>query len=63
MNKAQLLKKLDTLIDEAQRTRMFGVVEIQFSDGVPVLLRKSITEKLCTGETNRAHKHDNSYNH
>lgn len=54
MNRDQLLKKLAALIDEAQRTRMYGVVEIQFSDGVPALLRKSVTEKLCTGENNRA---------
>ena len=54
MNREQLLKKLTALIDEAQRTRMYGLVEIQFSDGVPALLRKSTTEKLCTGENNRA---------
>jgi len=63
MNKAQLLKQLESLIDEAQRTRMYGVVEIQFSDGVPALLRKSITEKLCTGENNRAQRHDYNNNH
>ncbi len=54
MTKEQLLNKLTTLIEEAQRTRMYGLVEIQFSDGVPALLRKSTTEKLCTGENNRA---------
>jgi len=53
-----LLKRLETLIDEAQRTHMYGLVEIQFSDGLPALIRKSTTEKLCTGENNRARTYD-----
>ena len=61
MNKEQLLKKLTALIDEAQRTRMYGLVEIQFSDGVPALLRKSTTEKLCTGEKNRAQEYNGRF--
>ncbi|HEY2393977.1 MAG TPA: hypothetical protein VGK22_22575 [Candidatus Angelobacter sp.] len=61
MNKEQLLKKLTALIDEAQRTRMYGLVEIQFSDGVPALLRKSTTEKLCTGEKSRAQDYSSRF--
>jgi len=58
MTKAALLKKLEIMIDEAERTRMYGLVEIQFTDGVPALLRKSTTEKLATAqENNRARNH------
>jgi hypothetical protein len=53
MTKAVLLKKLETIIDEAERTHMYGLLEVQFSDGLPALIRKSTTEK-CTRETNRA---------
>jgi len=49
----QLLRKLDALIDEFARGRTWGTVEIQFSEGVPVLFRKALTEKL-TQDKNRA---------
>lgn len=48
MTKTQLLRKLEAMIDDAERTRMWGLVEVQFSDGEPALLRKSQTEKLTT---------------
>lgn len=60
MTRAALLKKLEALIDDAARTRMWGTVEIQFNDGEPALIRKSETEKLITrtGEQ-RAHERYN----
>jgi hypothetical protein len=48
MTKNALLKKLETAIEDAERSRMWGTIEIQFNDGVPALLRKSETEKLAT---------------
>ncbi len=55
MDKQTLLRKLEAMLDEAERARTYGLVEIQFSDGVPALLRKSTTAKLqSTGENTRA---------
>lgn len=55
MTKTALLKKLETMIDDAERAHMYGLIEIQFSNGAPVLIRKSQTEKLqeSTGANNR----------
>ena len=46
MNKEQLLKKLETAIDEAARQRMYGNIEIEFRAGEPVFIRKMQQEKL-----------------
>ena len=40
MTKAALLKKLENAIDDVERQRMFGTIEIEFRAGEPVLLRK-----------------------
>lgn len=55
MQKAELLKKLDALIDEASAQRVWGAIEIEFRDGVPVIVRKMTTEKL-DGEKNRGYE-------
>ena len=46
MTKQELLRKLDALLDEFARARVWGSVEIQFSDGLPNLIRKTTTEKV-----------------
>jgi hypothetical protein len=46
MEKPELLKKLDTMLDSAARERTWGSIEIEIRDGVPVVLRKASTEKL-----------------
>ena len=56
MTKSALLKKLEIMLDDAEQARTYGTIEIQISDGTPALLRKSTTEKLCTGEPNRARR-------
>lgn len=53
MDKQSLLRKLETLIDEAGRARTWGSIEIELRDGVPKLLRKTNQEKL-TEDTPRA---------
>lgn len=59
MNKATLLKKLDALLDEAERTRMWGTIDIEIKEGVPQLLRKSTTEKLQhTMENTRGQRYE-----
>lgn len=57
MPKTELLKKLETLIDEASAQRVWGAIEIEFRDGAPVIVRKMTTEKLQTaGENNRGYE-------
>jgi hypothetical protein len=46
MTKNALLKKLETVMMEAERTRMFGDVTIEIRNGEATLLRKSTTERL-----------------
>jgi hypothetical protein len=46
MDRAALLKKLEAMIDEAIRTKMWGKIELTFSRGVPHTLRTEITESL-----------------
>jgi hypothetical protein len=57
MNKEQLLKKLETAIDEAARQRMYGNIEIEFRAGEPVFIRKMQQEKLDETEN----RHGSSY--
>lgn len=53
MTKTQLLKKLETAIDDVERQRMFGTIEIEFRAGEPVFLRTQRQEKLDESETRR----------
>jgi len=53
MDKATLLRKLETAIDEAARQRMFGNIEIEFRAGEPVFIRKMQQEKLDETENRR----------
>jgi hypothetical protein len=46
MTKNQLLKKLDAVMTEAERTNMWGEITIDVRKGEAVLLRKTTTEKL-----------------
>ena len=46
MNKAELLRKLESLIDQMKTDRSFGQVAIAFRDGEPDFIRKEITEKV-----------------
>jgi hypothetical protein len=57
MTRAALLKKLDTIMAEAERDAMWGNLEIEIRNGEAVLLRKSTTEKLT--ENNRDGNHYN----
>ena len=46
MEKPELLKKLDKMLDEARAAHTWGSIEIEIRDGVPVVLRTARTEKL-----------------
>lgn len=56
MMKTQLLKKVEAAIDDAERQRTFGTLEIEFRAGEPVFIRKMQTEKLDEAENRNAHQ-------
>jgi hypothetical protein len=60
MDREKLIRKLDGMLDEADKARMWGTLEIEIRDGVPVIIRKSSTEKLEEGATekNNRGRHD-----
>jgi len=53
MTKDALLKKIDSMLDQAEREKTWGQIEIELREGEPTLLRKSSTEKLDDRENNR----------
>jgi len=54
VTKPALMKKLETILDDFAQGRQWGTIEIQCNDGLPVIIRKSTTEKLDATENNRA---------
>jgi hypothetical protein len=46
MDKPQLLKKLDAMLDEAKRTSQWGTIEIVLQYGEAVTLHETRTTKL-----------------
>jgi hypothetical protein len=57
MNKIQLLKKLEAILDEFERARNWGTIEIEMQDGAPRLIRKITTEKVeSTGKETHANR-------
>jgi len=55
MTKQALIKKLETMVDTIERTRMYGVIEIEFRAGRATFLTKKEQEKLDeTGNRNDA---------
>jgi hypothetical protein len=57
VEKMQLLKRLETILDEAKRTSMWGTVEIVLQFGDPVLIHEKRTTKLSKeGNTHDRHE-------
>jgi hypothetical protein len=48
----KLLKKLDSILDEFERARTWGTIEIEIREGVPNFVRKMTTEKLTGAQEN-----------
>ena len=46
MNKPELMKRLERLVDEMAADRSYGQIAIAFRDGQPDYIRKETTEKL-----------------
>ena len=56
MDRETLVRKLNTIFDEWERSRAWGNVEIEFRDGEPNMIRKTTNEKLQTQENNRGYR-------
>lgn len=48
MDRLTLLKKLDVTLEEWERARTWGTIEIEIHDGSAALLRKETKEKFMT---------------
>lgn len=46
MNKPELMRRLEALVDEMKQDRAYGQIAIAFRDGEPDFIRKETTEKL-----------------
>jgi len=46
VTKTALLKKIETMLDDFERGRTWGTIEIQINEGTPHFVRKQTTEKL-----------------
>jgi hypothetical protein len=53
VNKIALLKKLDEMFVEIERTKTWASVEIEFRDGVANMVRTTKNEKLASQGNNR----------
>ena len=48
-----LLKKIENILTDLERTRAWGTIEVEIRDGQPNMIRRSINEKLSTQENTR----------
>ena len=51
MTKTALLKKIETILDELERTRAWGTVEIEVREGQANFVRRTLTEKIAQENT------------
>ena len=57
MSRNELVKKLESAIEDAIRTRLYGHIELEFRAGEPVFLRKLQQEKLYDDTESRGYGH------
>jgi hypothetical protein len=53
VTKTALLKKIESILNELERTRAWGTIEIEVREGQPNFVRRTLTEKIAQ-ENNRA---------
>ena len=59
MTRSDLLKKLDVMFQEIERTHAWANVEIEFRDGVANMIRNTKNEKLLSQENTRGFRTEN----
>ena len=55
MDRETLVRKLNAILDEWQRTHAWGTVEIEVREGIPNMMRTTKNEKLIAQEKIRDH--------
>jgi hypothetical protein len=60
MSHDELLKRLEGIFEDAERTHLFGSTEIEWRGGKPVIIREIKTNRLDQGENPN---HDNTHRH
>ena len=58
MNRQDLLKKLDLMFTEIERTRSWISIEIEFRDGIANMVRSTKNEKLVAQENTRGPRYE-----
>jgi hypothetical protein len=49
------LQLIEAMLEDAKKTRRYGMIEIELRDGIPVVIRETRTHKIAdAGEINRA---------
>ncbi len=56
MNREELLKKLTAMLDEYERGRIYGNIQVDIVDGRPDLIRKVMNQKI-RNEGNTQHEY------
>lgn len=51
MDRKALVKKLEAMLDDFEKQRAWGTIEIEIRDGLPNFIRKMITEKIAQENT------------
>jgi hypothetical protein len=51
MTKAALLKRIEIILDELERSRAWGTIEVEVREGQPNMIRRSINEKITQENT------------
>ena len=51
MNKAEVVRRFQELVDEMEHGRVWGKIEVSFQNGQAETIRKEATEKLNRGAT------------
>jgi hypothetical protein len=54
VNKPELMRRLESLVDQMKQNHSFGQIAIAFRDGEPDYIRKETTEKLGVQGTTHA---------
>jgi hypothetical protein len=58
VDRPTLLKKLDEMFIEIERTRTWANVEIEFRDGIANMIRTTKNEKLISQENTRGPRYE-----
>jgi len=58
MDRPTLLRKLDAVFAEIEKTRGWVAVEIEFRDGAPNMIRSTKNEKLTAQENTRGPRYE-----